>query len=438
MCYMGHRAFLPPEHRIRRDKKSFDGREDHRLAPTPLWGIEVLEELHELKNVFGKGQKKRSRDNKCPWKKRSIFFELPYWITNKLRHNLDSMHIKKNICDSILGTLLETDGKSKDHVNSRYDLQEMGIRKELQPIQDVVSGIISLAKACFYMNPEEKRRFCTVFKNAKLPKGCASNISRCAHEKEMKISGYKSHDAHFIMHYLLQVAVRKSLPKNVSLALIRLGNFFTAICAKVVRREDLDRLQYEINEITCELEMMFTPTYFDIMPHLPVQLVNEIKLGGPTHCRWMYSTERTLCKYKAFVRNRAHPEASIAEGFLAEECLIFCSRYLHDGVKTRFSRYQTEDDGDIEGANLSPIFPKIGHPIGSEKKRKGKIFPMDLQLCSEAHRYALFNTEDEQVEAFIMEQKNLIDNHTRPNAWVTARNHSRNFADWFKEKVKKH
>nr|XP_016452413.1 PREDICTED: uncharacterized protein LOC107776970 [Nicotiana tabacum] len=181
MCYMGHRAFLPHEHPFRRDKKSFDGKEDHRLAPTPLSGTEVLEELRELKNVFGKVQKKRSRDNKCPWKKRSIFFELPYWETKKLRHNLDPMHIEKNICDSILGTLLEIYGKSKDHVNSHYDLQEMGIQKELQPIQDVVSGTISLAKSCFYMNPDEKRRFCTVYNNAKLPKSlCLEYITLCA------------------------------------------------------------------------------------------------------------------------------------------------------------------------------------------------------------------------------------------------------------------
>ncbi|XP_075077028.1 uncharacterized protein LOC142163788 [Nicotiana tabacum] len=104
-------TFLPPEHPFRRDKKSFDGKEDHRLAHTPLSDTEVLEELREFKNVFGKGQKKRSRDNKCPWKKRSIFFELPYWETNKLRHNLDLMHNEKNICDSILGTLLEIDEK---------------------------------------------------------------------------------------------------------------------------------------------------------------------------------------------------------------------------------------------------------------------------------------------------------------------------------------
>ena len=63
-------------------------------------------------------------------------FELPYWATNKLRHNLDVMHIEKNICDSVLGTLLDILGKSKDHINSCYDLYEMGIRKDLQPLKD--------------------------------------------------------------------------------------------------------------------------------------------------------------------------------------------------------------------------------------------------------------------------------------------------------------
>ncbi|XP_075080438.1 uncharacterized protein LOC107798997 [Nicotiana tabacum] len=247
--------------------------------------------------------------------------------------------------------------KSKDHVNARYDLKEMGIREELQPREDD-DGSVSLAKACFYMEPKQKSLFCTVIKNAKLPKGYASNISERVQVKEMKISGYKSHDAHFIMHYLLQVAVRKELPKSVSLALIRLGNIFRAICSKVIRRRDLEKMTSEIVEINCELEKIFHPTFFDIMPHLPIHLVNEIKLGGPAHLRWMYPIERNLCKYKAFVRNRSCPEASIAEGFLAEEC----------------------------------------HPIGSKKKN---TFLMDPQLCYEEHQYALFNTGDEQVETFI-------------------------------------
>ena len=43
------------------------------------------------------------------------------------------MHIEKNICDNIIGTLLDIQGKTKDHVNARYDLQDMGIRKNLHP-----------------------------------------------------------------------------------------------------------------------------------------------------------------------------------------------------------------------------------------------------------------------------------------------------------------
>ena len=37
---------------------------------------------------------------------------------NLLRHNLDVMHIEKNIVDSILGTLLDIRGKTKDHAKA--------------------------------------------------------------------------------------------------------------------------------------------------------------------------------------------------------------------------------------------------------------------------------------------------------------------------------
>lgn len=42
------------------------------------------------------------------WKKKSIFFELPYWKFNLIRHNLDLMHGEKNFCDNILWTILGT------------------------------------------------------------------------------------------------------------------------------------------------------------------------------------------------------------------------------------------------------------------------------------------------------------------------------------------
>ena len=67
------------------------------------------------------------------WKKRSIFFDLPYWSSLDVRHCIDVMHVEKNVCDSVIGTLLNIQGKTKDGINARLDLGLMGIREELTP-----------------------------------------------------------------------------------------------------------------------------------------------------------------------------------------------------------------------------------------------------------------------------------------------------------------
>jgi hypothetical protein len=97
------------------------------------------------------------------WRKKSIFFELPYWKHNTLRHNLDVMHIEKNIFDSIIGTLLDIPGKTKDHENARKDLQKMGIRKKLHPKDINQAKHVMFAKSFFSMTKIEKSIFCGVF-----------------------------------------------------------------------------------------------------------------------------------------------------------------------------------------------------------------------------------------------------------------------------------
>jgi len=67
------------------------------------------------------------------WKKKLIFFELPYCSKLDVRHCIDVMHVEKNVCDSIIGTLLNIKAKTKDIINARKDLVEMGVRFELQP-----------------------------------------------------------------------------------------------------------------------------------------------------------------------------------------------------------------------------------------------------------------------------------------------------------------
>ena len=124
-------------------------------------------------------------------------------------HHLDAMHIEKNIVDSALATLLDIKGKTKDHLYAGLDLKEMGIRTSLHPMESVDECYILLPNACFEMTKEEKTLFCEVLKKAKLPQGCASNIARYVQVWEMKISSYKSHDAHILMQYLLQVVPGK-------------------------------------------------------------------------------------------------------------------------------------------------------------------------------------------------------------------------------------
>ena len=124
---------------------------------------------------------------------KNIFFELPYWEYNLIRHNLDVMHIEKNICDNVLWTLLGHAEKSKDNLKAWCDLKEMGIRKVLHP-QSRGFGKIYPPPACFAMTKEDKDIFFRVLKTIKVPDGYASNTSWCMHRKEWTIWGLKSHD----------------------------------------------------------------------------------------------------------------------------------------------------------------------------------------------------------------------------------------------------
>ncbi|XP_060177962.1 uncharacterized protein LOC132607901 [Lycium barbarum] len=74
------------------------------------------------------------------WTKQSIFWELPYWKDNILRHNLDVMHIEKNYFDNLFNTVMDVKGKTKDNPKARLDLQEYCRRRELW-LQDKRNGV---------------------------------------------------------------------------------------------------------------------------------------------------------------------------------------------------------------------------------------------------------------------------------------------------------
>ena len=131
--------------------------------------------------------------------------------------------------------------------------------------------------------------------------------------------------------------------KEIRETIIELCNFFQQICAKTLNVKDLEKMQDNIIIILCKLQRIFPPTFFDVMVHLTLHLPNEAIMGGPVHFRWMYSIERAMSIYKQYVRNRARPEGSIAEAYIVNEALTFCSMYFQD-IETRFNRPEINDE----------------------------------------------------------------------------------------------
>jgi len=74
--------------------------------------------------------------------------------------------------------------------------------------------------------------------------------------------------------------------------------------------------------------MYFPPAFFDIMIHLIVHLVREIKCCGPVYLRWMYLVKRYMKILKGYTKNLHHPEASIVERYIVEEAIEFCLEYI--------------------------------------------------------------------------------------------------------------
>jgi hypothetical protein len=84
------------------------------------------------------------------------------------------MHIKKNVCESLLRTLLNTDKKTRDHGHARVDLKKMEIRPELW-LDDSVKGT-ELHTSCITLSKLEKKEFCGFLKNVKVPSGHSMNV----------------------------------------------------------------------------------------------------------------------------------------------------------------------------------------------------------------------------------------------------------------------
>ena len=390
ISYIGHRRFLDMGHQWRSKRALFDGNKELRPPPKEYSGDDVLLQLENLQirpsgkhKEFG-GVKRKRTPAERNWSKKSILFELDYWSKLLLRHNLDVMHIEKNICDSVLGTLLNLEGKSKDTDKARLDLADMKIREKLHLYKD--GNKWKKPPASYTLSVPERRIFCEFVKSVEFPDGFAANLSKNVNIHDGKISGLKSHDCHVLFQQLIPAGLRSFLVPEVRRPIIELCEFFKKLCSRTLHATDLEKMIGDIITILCKLEMIFPPAFFDIMVHLALHLPKEAILGGPVHFRWMYPIERSMAVYKQYVRNRARPEGSIAEAYVVNEALTFCSMYLR-GVETRFNRPERNDDRvESQPVREYSVFKAVGRPFG-----KKSTMLLNPQLKQKAEWYILNN-----------------------------------------------
>ena len=260
-----------------------------------------------------------------------------------IRHVLDVMHVEKNIAESVLKFLFG----DKDTPESRKDLEEVGLRRELWLRPRANRQRFYKPQAPYVFTEAEKKFFMDEVSAIRTPTGYGSALGK--HLKKNRFMGLKSHDYHCLVQQIIPVTIRTLLQPLQRTALIRLGKSLSRICAKVVDKSEIDALRLYVVETICVLEVCFPPAFFDVMQHLLVHLVDELEVCGPVGGRWMYPCERYLGTLKSYVRSKAHPEASMANGYAADEALGFCTEYLNLHTHTKRHVWESEEEQGMRG-----------------------------------------------------------------------------------------
>ena len=105
--------------------------------------------------------------------------------------------------------------------------------------------------------------------------------------------------------------------------------------------------------------------------------------------RWMYPFETYMKKLKNYVGNKARPEGSITEGYVADEAMTFCSMYFK-GVETKFNRLDRNKDEVYVPRHLT-VFQSQCRPL-----TKGTLKPLDLATREMAEWFIINNSPEIQ------------------------------------------
>ncbi|KAL0534262.1 hypothetical protein IC582_028551 [Cucumis melo] len=129
----------------------------------------------------------------------------------------------------------------------------------------------------------------------------------------------------------------------------------------------------------------------------------------------MYPFERYMKVLKGYVRNRNRPEGSIAEGYIVEEAIEFCTGFCQDNMSIGLGKAKERDQND---------------DIGRPSSAASHIRPEKVQLM-QAHLYVLENTNDVQpyIEKHMDHLKKIYLSKAKHLKWLKDK-HNQCFISW--------
>ncbi|GJX96473.1 S-adenosyl-L-methionine-dependent methyltransferases superfamily protein [Tanacetum coccineum] len=157
--------------------------------------------------------------------------------------------------------------------------------------------------------------------------------------------------------------------------------------------DNMLKAQSNVIDIMCNLELIYPPGFLEIMIHLVIHLPLEALEGRPIRPRWMYPFKRFIKKLKNYVRNKAKPEGSIADGYVAEEALTFSSHYFWD-VTMKFNH----SDRNVD---FPPPTPEIDTYRVKFKSRDERRTTQNSGICSPGEDGEMYYGQLEQILEFL-------------------------------------
>jgi hypothetical protein len=245
--------------------------------------------------------------------------------------------------------------------------------------------------------------------------GFSSNISKLVSMNDLSMYGYNSHDYHMMMMGFLIIAIQAIKPVHVKVIITHLYYLFNIVSQKVIGHKELNDLRAYMIETMCMLEICFPP-FFDMQQHIMIHLVDQIHTLDLLYLHNIFPYEWYLAILKSYVRNRAHREGFIIEGYTTEEMVECCADYIKDGK--------------MIGLTI-PLHE--GRLRGRRRMSQKSFVDRDYNSVNEAHFSVLQQLEI--TAPYIEEHLSELhrDNIGRTEAWI-MKEHRRVFTTWLIDK----